>query len=116
MIIHYIFGHGIATLRAVAGPLGSVLCGISSFANIFAGMNVCLLSVGITLTKYCFACVYKRIPNMDDNLVSFIMSSNIYMMSFLGTGAKFYLDPAKTMDEVRVYNVFKNENIPNILI
>ena len=99
VILHYVLSHGIGTFRSVLGPLPNVACKMAQLVAMFTGMNFCLFSLAITSTKFCFVCIFRRIPVMDDRMVAKMIASSVYLMTFLVTFSKIYIGSARRIEE-----------------
>ena len=96
----YILGSGIFELRILLGPLPDFLCKISGFSMIFLTNNMSLLLFVTSLTKFSLLKIYKSMPVMNDDLIAFIIYSNILFISFLFTLSKFYYEDHPDLAEV----------------
>lgn len=92
MVLMYIWGFGIHTLRLVFGPLPELMCKIGTFGVHFFGMTTCFLAVAIGWIKVAFAYFYKSIPVIEDKLFAIFIMIHAYMMALLVIGSKTLLD------------------------
>lgn len=93
-------GYGIFNLRIIFGPMPFILCRIGNFAGIFAGMNITVISVCITVTKFYFVVIRQSIPIMNDNLIFAILAINTNVINFFAVLAKFYVEEKTMISEV----------------
>ena len=89
-------------MRIATGPLPKSICRIGTAIRVFAGSSYNVLSLIITGTKFMFVCIFRSIPTMDDNFLSLTISLNVYVLIFLSTLTKFYLDDRPNVTEVRI--------------
>ena len=92
LIIYYVIAGGIDATRVVFGPLPVVVCKFGAFLKVLTVTKFCLLSFAMTLTKFVFINVFNSIPVMDDTFLTFVINSNITLMTILATAAKFYVE------------------------
>ena len=89
-IFYAIVIHGLAVLRACYGPLPIFLCNIAGFLNgcaiLFAAITVAIY----TFTRFMFVCIWKRMRQMDDNLIVRIATIQAIVMSLFFTGATWF--------------------------
>ena len=64
------------TTRALFGPLNKHVCVVNSFLKGFLTMNVSMLSLTTTITKFVYIFIFKAIPIVDDDF----LATYIYMM------------------------------------
>ena len=74
---------GLRVLRVCYGPLPIFLCNISGFLNAFALLFAAITVVMITFTRFMFVCIWKRMRQMDDNLLVRIATIQAIVMSLL---------------------------------
>ena len=79
--------HGLAVLRACYGPLPIFLCNITGFLNGCAILFVAITVGMYTFTRFMFVCIWKRMRQMDDNLIVRIATIQAIIMSLLFNGA-----------------------------
>ena len=80
-IFYAIVIHGLAVLRACYGPLPIFLCNIAGFLN---GCAILLVAIAVgmyTFTRFMFVCIWKRMRQMDDNLIVRIATIQAIFMS-----------------------------------
>ena len=61
------------------------MCKCIIFFKNFFHCNVSQFIVAITATKYCFVCIYKSIPTINDNFLATFLYLTINMNSFIIT-------------------------------
>ena len=85
VIFYAIVIFGITVLRVLYGSLPTFLCNIVGFLR-----KCALLFIGITMTmhtftRFMFVCIWKRMRQMDDNLIVRIVTIQTIVMSVLLT-------------------------------
>ena len=80
-IAYYFINCGIDCLRALIGPLPSILCSTASLFKHMIYLNASLFMLSITISKYFIVCVYKSIV-MNDDFIAFTSFLTVYMISF----------------------------------
>ena len=81
--------HGLRVLRVCYGPLPIFLCNITGFLNGCAILFAALIVVMNTLTRFMFVCIWKRIRQMDDNLIVRISTIQAIFMSLFFNAASW---------------------------
>ena len=81
---------GLRVLRVSHGPLPIFLCNIAGFLN-----GCAILFAAITVTQYTFArfmfvCVWKRMRQMDDDLIVRIATIQAIVLSLLFQAATWF--------------------------
>ena len=79
--------YGLRVLRVCYGPLPSFLCNIAGFLNGCALLFVAITIAMYTFTRFMFVCIWKRMRQMDDNLIVRIVTIQTVVMSLFFTGA-----------------------------
>ena len=87
-------------VRALFGPLPSILCRTGTFIRVFCGSNILVLSLIITGTKFLLVFIFRSIPLMDDNFLSFTINIIVNIVIFLATMSKFYIEDRPNVAEV----------------
>ena len=87
-------------VRALFGPLPSILCRTGTFIRVFCGSNILVLTLIITGTKFLLVCIFRSIPLMDDNFLSFTINIIVNIVIFLATMSKFYIEDRPNVAEV----------------
>ena len=82
-----IISSGIDIIRVWFGPLNYDLCTFNSFLKIFTFIAVCITYTVLTVIKFVFLCVLKRIPEMDDDFVSMIIIRSVVFSSLIVSGS-----------------------------
>ena len=59
-----------------------------------------VLSLIITGTKFLLVCIFRSIPLMDDNFLSFTINIIVNIVIFLATMSKFYIEDRPNVAEV----------------
>ena len=83
---------GLRVLRVSYGPLPIYLCNIAGFLNGCAILYGIILCVIYTFTRFMFVCVWKRMRQMDDNLIVRIATIQAISMSLLFTSTWLQLE------------------------
>ena len=74
---------GISVLRVSYGSLHTFLCDITGFLNKFAILYIAITMAMYTFTRFMFVCIWKRMRQMDDNLIVGITTVQAIFMSLL---------------------------------
>ena len=94
------------TLRGIIGPLPTFICTTSYFIMKVTGITLCMGIFAAKATKFAFIAVFQTIPIMNDNLISFIICSNISMIAlYCCIIDTFFLEQGSTNFEVIQINV-----------
>lgn len=99
----------IDSLRAMIGPLPRTICQINIAMKNIVQVNVSLLALSMTMTKFAFLCIYKSIPMMDDNFLSTFGYILINLISILATVLKFYMPGRPPLNELICTGCFYEE-------
>ena len=86
-IFHLIVIYGLSVLRVCFGPLPIFLCNMAGFLNASAILFAALTVAMSTFTKFMFVCIWKRMRQMDDNLIVAISTIQAIFMSLIFTAA-----------------------------
>ena len=88
-IFYVIVIYGVSVLRVCYGPLPIFLCNIALFLNgcaiLFAAITVAMY----TFARFMFVCVWKRMRQMDDNLIVRIASIQAIVMTLFFQAASW---------------------------
>ena len=84
-IFYAIVIHGLAVLRACYGPLPLFLCNMAVFLDSWEILFSAITVAMYTFTRFMFVCVWKRMRQMDDNLIVGIATIQAIVMSLLFT-------------------------------
>ena len=82
-IFHLIVIYGLPVLRVCFGPLPIFLCNIAAILSGFAILFVAITIAMYTFTRFMFVCIWKRMRQMDDNLIVRIATIQAVVMSLL---------------------------------
>ena len=74
---------GLRVLRVSYGPLPIFLCNIAGFFNGCAILFAAITVTMYTFTRFMFVCIWKRMRQMDDNLIVRIASIQAIFLSLL---------------------------------
>ena len=78
---------GLRVLRVSYGPLPIYICNIAGFLNGCAILFAIITVLMYTFTRFMFVCVWKRMRQMDDNLIVRIATIQAIVMSLFFQGA-----------------------------
>ena len=84
--------YGLNVLRVCYGPLPIFLCNIAGFLNGFAILFAAIIVVMNTSTRFMFVCIWKRMKQMDDNLIVRIATIQGLFISFLFPAAELLIN------------------------
>ena len=84
---------GLRVLRVCYGSLPIFLCNITGFLNASALLFAVLTVTMSTLTKFMFVCIWKRMRQMDDNLIVRIATIQAIVMTLLFEAASWSGSP-----------------------
>ena len=82
-IFYAIVIFGLNVLRVLCGPLPIFLCDIAGFLNGYAILFAVITIAMCTFTKFMFVCIWKRMKQMDDNIIVRIATIQAIVMSLL---------------------------------
>ena len=88
-VFYVIVLHGLSVLRVCYGPLPILFCNIYLFLN---GFSILFAAVTVAMYKFAsfmFVCVWKRMRQMEDNLVVSIATIQALFMSLLFQAASW---------------------------
>ena len=103
MIIYYISSLAIDVVRAIFGPLNDFVCTFGVFIKNVVPINASLITLSMTITKFVFVFIYKSIPCMEDNFLSFFIYLTINMISILSTFSRLYLPGRPIFNKVLLF-------------
>ena len=81
---------GLRVFRVCYGPLPIFICNIAGFLNACALLFGVLTVAMSTFTRFMFVCVWKRMRQMDDNLIVRIATIQAIVLSLLFTSATLF--------------------------
>ena len=81
---------GLRVLRVSYGPLPIFLCNIAGFLNGCAILFVAITVTQYTFTRFMFVCIWKRMRQMDDNLIVRIATIQAIVLSLLFQAATWF--------------------------
>ena len=81
---------GLRVLRVSYGPLPIFLCNIAGFLNGCAILFAAITVTMYTFTRFMFVCIWKRMRQMDDNLIVRIASIQAIFLSLLFQAATWF--------------------------
>ena len=80
---------GLRVLRVCYGPLPIFLCNTAVFLGGFAILFAAITVAMYTFTRFMFVCIWKRMKQMDDNLIVRIATIQAVVMSLLFSAANW---------------------------
>ena len=86
-ILYVIVFYGLSVLRVCYGPLPIFFCNISIFLNGFLILFLVITVAMYTFARFMFVCIWKRMRQMDDNLIVRIATIQAIFMSLLFTAS-----------------------------
>ena len=92
-IFYAIVLSGLRVLRVCYGPLPIFLCNIYGFLNGFALLFAAITVLMNILTRFMFVCIWKRMRQMDDNLIVRIATIQAIIMTLLFEAASWSGSP-----------------------
>ena len=92
MTIVFLSGSLLDVLRLIFGPLPRYISGPFLFIFIWSGMNASSFITLISVVKFVFICIYKSIPIMNDNFLSFFIFLAVTFNNFLALLTKYFYD------------------------
>ena len=84
-VFYVIVLHGLSVLRVCYGPLPIFFCNIAIFLNKCAILFWVITIAMYTFARFMFVCIWKRMRQMDDNLIVRIAMIQAIVMSLLFT-------------------------------
>ena len=100
-ILYIIVIYGIVVLRVCYGPLPIFLCNIAVYLSGFAILFVAITVTMYTFTRFMFVCIWKRMRQMDDDLIVRIATIQAIVMSLLFQAATWLQLPGLETIPVR---------------
>ena len=79
--------YGLSVLRVCYGPLPIFLCNTAVFLGGFAILFAAITVAMYTFTRFMFVCIWKRMRQMDDDLIVRIATIQAIVVSLLFNGA-----------------------------
>ena len=81
---------GLRVLRVSYGPLPIFLCNIAGFLNGCAILFAAITVTTYTFMRFMFVCIWKRMRQMDDNLIVRIATIQAIVLSLLFQAATWF--------------------------
>ena len=97
-------------LRQLVGPMPKLICQISTYFGLLAVTNACHFTMLIAVAKFAFVFIYKRLPMMDDKLLSTVAMIVTYIWGLLAVSAKVYVDEQIPSSVVSLQKPIKSIN------
>ena len=88
-IFYVIVIYGLSVLRVCYGHLPIFFCNISIFLNGFSILFSVITVAMYTFSRFMFVCIWKRMRQMDDNLIVRIATIQAIFMSLLSTAVSW---------------------------
>ena len=82
-IFYAVVVYGLTVLRVSYGPLPIFLCKVFGFGKGYAILFSAITVAMYTFTRFMFVCIWKRMRQMDDNLIVRIATIQAAVMSLL---------------------------------
>ena len=104
--IHFKKSYGVALfatidiLRIWFGPFPSWICTFGVMVKNQSFISIVLAFTSVTILKFIFLCLLRRIPQMDDDLVAKSIIRSIWFISVLIVCSKFWYEKPN-MQQVR---------------
>ena len=86
-ILYVIVFYGLSVLRVCYGPLPIFLCKFAAFLSGFAILFGAITVAMYTFTRFMFVCIWKRMRQMDDDLIVRIATIQAIVVSLLFNAA-----------------------------
>ena len=86
-IFYAVVIYGLTVLRVSYGPLPIFLCQVFGFCKGYALLFSAITIAMYTFTRFMFVCIWKRMRQMDDNLIVRIATIQAIVMSLLFSAA-----------------------------
>ena len=90
-IFYVIVIYGVSVLRVCCGPLPIFFCNIAVFLNGYAILFVAITVAMYTFARFMFVCVWKRMRQMDDNLIVRIATIQAIFISLFFPAAELLI-------------------------
>ena len=88
-IFYVIVIYGLSVLRVCYGPLPIFFCNIAIFLSYYAILFGVITVAMYTFARFMFVCIWKRMRQMDDNLIVRIAMIQAIVMSLLFTAVSW---------------------------
>ena len=92
-------------VRALAGPLPRELCSFGVFMKNVISINIVLILVTLTFTKFVIIFAFKSIPVMDDKFWATFCYASTSLISIVASGCRFYQPGRPILNEVIFENI-----------
>ena len=80
---------GVDLIRIWVGPLPSYVCTLAIMAKNYF-ISIIFVYTSLTVMKFVFVCVLKRIPQMDDDYIANVITLFIKLFCIIIVGSKFW--------------------------
>ena len=81
----------IQLFRALLGPLSDFVCHSDFFLRSIITTNIAMSNLVGTFAKFTFICIYKSIPNFNDDFLTAVAVMVINMISVISVSTRLYL-------------------------
>ena len=102
-IFYAIVISGLRVFRVCYGPLPIFICNIAGFLNACALLFAALTVAMSTFTRFMFVCVWKRMRQMDDNLIVRIATIQAIVMTVFFRAASWSGSPFQGQSPVSFF-------------
>ena len=102
-IFYAIVISGLRVFRVCYGPLPIFICNIAGFLNACALLFAALTVAMSTFTRFMFVCVWKRMRQMDDNLIVRIATIQAIVMTLFFRAASWSGSPFQGQSPVSFF-------------
>lgn len=100
-ILFQIICGSIDVSRLIFGPLNEHVCMLGIIMKNLFSINLFIVGLAVTLTKYAYICVYRS-PVFDDNFLSAFIHLLTYLLSILACAVKFFGPGAPVLNKVKL--------------
>ena len=97
---------GVRVFRVCYGPLPVFICNISGFLNACALLFAALTVAMSTFTRFMFVCVWKRMRQMDDNLIVRIATIQAIAITLFSRAASWSGSPFQGQSPVSFFCIY----------
>ena len=93
---------GLDVLRMWIGPLPEAVCLMINMGKCFGPMTFVIIITVITVMKFYFLCVLKRVPEFDDDLIAKRIIGAVMIFGTAITAVKYGFWSNPSMNEVQL--------------
>ena len=106
-ILYYTIISGTDLLRIWVGPLPNFACFVLACLRSVLFVQTLMILCALTVIKFVFLCVLKRVPDMDDDLAAKWVLRSIMTLSFGLSAIKYSGETRPNKNEV-TFSLFAN--------